>query len=516
MRKTILSILAVMVAALAAAQVDPWGDLPDMDDFDKFRSQANAMLGNYRRQSDSLLRDYRDSINARFARQLREPWLPFEVQAGETRPSTPKPTTPPVAPSEPPATPVDKPQPLPMQPISFVDLYDIPVEPVRNLPPMPLPSFANRYDISFFNRVMHFTAPDRSILDGCTLKGTSENDVGELWDSFMSAGFDSCAAELQLAQSRQRLSDYALLLAVKDLTEQIWPGDENLCTAAAVFLLNQLEFDALMARTSNGELLLMVVIDGIIWDHSYIELNNKKYTIFQLHEMRDATIPKDVTIHTYPFTLPTAGLKCRMALTDSPRLPYKPASQQFEYTYAGMTYTYRANQNLMDFYDRYPPCDDLALYANTPVDSSFDAFATQLFSDMVAGKTPRQAVATILSFMHKLSYATDDDQFGFEKWFFCEENFFYPKNDCEDRSILFSWLVRRFTGLDVVLLEYPGHAATAVCFGEDEPEGQYSYYTVKGKRYVVCDPTYIGASIGEPQPKYAKMQAEVIPLRPVK
>ena len=47
--------------------------------------------------------------------------------------------------------------------------------------------------------------------------------------------------------------------------------------------------------------------------------------------------------------------------------------------------------------------------------------------------------------------------------------FYYPYCDCEDRSVLYSYLVRNLLKLDVVLLDYPNHIATAVCFNENGP-----------------------------------------------
>ena len=45
----------------------------------------------------------------------------------------------------------------------------------------------------------------------------------------------------------------------------------------------------------------------------------------------------------------------------------------------------------------------------------------------------------------------------------------------------------------MVLLYYPNHLATAVCFN-GQVEGDYLLYN--GKRYTVCDPTYIHAPVG--------------------
>ena len=169
------------------------------------------------------------------------------------------------------------------------------------------------------------------------------------------------------------------------------------------------------------------------------------------------------------------------------------------------------NLNMIDFYRHYPQVD-MAVYANAAIDEDFAERIEKNFRPMVQGKSTYDAVSALLNYMHYgFDYATDQEQFGYEKPFFCEENYFYSKNDCEDRSILFSRLVRNLLGLDVVLLDYPNHIATAVCFPEGNVQGDY--YDVDGKRYVVCDPTYIGASIGMTQPAYRTTLAKIIQLR---
>ncbi|MGM9737391.1 MAG: PDDEXK nuclease domain-containing protein [Candidatus Cryptobacteroides sp.] len=69
----------------------------------------------------------------------------------------------------------------------------------------------------------------------------------------------------------------------------------------------------------------------------------------------------------------------------------------------------------------------------------------------------------------------EDDQFGFEKPFFLEENFIYSANDCEDRSILFSFLHN-------------------------------------GRRFTICDPTYIGAPVGMAMEDYRDIEFNVLTL----
>ncbi len=61
----------------------------------------------------------------------------------------------------------------------------------------------------------------------------------------------------------------------------------------------------------------------------------------------------------------------------------------------------------------------------------------------------------------------------------------------------------------VCLVYYPGHLATAVCF-ESEVKGDY--LTLSGRRFVVCDPTYIGAPVGRTMPGMNNARAKVVVL----
>ena len=62
-------------------------------------------------------------------------------------------------------------------------------------------------------------------------------------------------------------------------------------------------------------------------------------------------------------------------------------------------------------------------------------------------------------------------------------------------------------GLDVVFLHYPGHLATAVCFDE---EITGDYLILDGRKYLVCDPTYINAPIGIQMPTMNGRDVKVV------
>ena len=125
--------------------------------------------------------------------------------------------------------------------------------------------------------------------------------------------------------------------------------------------------------------------------------------------------------------------------------------------------------------------------------------------------TQLEAVERLLNWVQTaFVYEYDNVVWGDDRAFFPDETLYYPYCDCEDRSILFTRLVRDLLGLKCILIYYPGHLASAVCF-TDHVSGDY--ILVNGDKYIVCDPTYIGASVGYTMPDMDNASAKVIVLR---
>ena len=122
-----------------------------------------------------------------------------------------------------------------------------------------------------------------------------------------------------------------------------------------------------------------------------------------------------------------------------------------------------------------------------------------------------EAAALLLDFVQNaFEYQSDRQQFGHEKVFFPDEMLYYPYNDCEDRAILYCHLIRVLLGLNVALVNYPNHIAAAVCFpSQVKAETQYRR---GNETYTLCDPTYLGASIGECMPQFIGKSPKLILL----
>lgn len=498
MKKSMLIVALLMAATTATAQVDGWlpevdGDWLKQNDFDQFKQQAEKKFD-----------DFRDSANARFARAVAGKWTPFEVSKPEERPRRPEPTTPPQAPKlqgGSPRQPV--PEKLPAGPV-LPPPQMRPPEP-RQLPVPTAPMESQVVEVPFYRQDVVVEVPLSQKLSQCTMADNSEGAVSRFWQSLAKSDMDGCVKRLLLQQSSLNLNDWAMYDMTCRVAARLF-GDADRQVAATVFLLNQMEYDARIARTTKG-LACMLAMDCTVYAVPFVEMEGKRYYLFM---PKNGQRTLEGNVYTYTCTFEYAHLAIGMDMERSPKFSQRQTAEP--YSYKGITMP--VNLNLVDFYANYPQVE-MTVYANADVDKTFREQVERSFRPLVKGKDSRAAVATLLNLMHYgFKYATDDEQFGYEKPFFCEENFYYPKNDCEDRSILFSYLVRYLLGTDVVLLDYPNHIATAVCFPNNDVTGDY--YVVNGKRYVVCDPTYIGADIGITQPAYRKVKAQIIQLRPVK
>ena len=61
----------------------------------------------------------------------------------------------------------------------------------------------------------------------------------------------------------------------------------------------------------------------------------------------------------------------------------------------------------------------------------------------------------------------------------------------------------------MVLVYYPEHMYTAVCFDEDVPG---DYIMVEGRKFTVADPTYYNADVGKTMSRMDNSKAKVILL----
>jgi hypothetical protein len=206
----------------------------------------------------------------------------------------------------------------------------------------------------------------------------------------------------------------------------------------------------------------------------------------------------------YPAALRAVNLRFGNSLTTSTNIESRTL------TVKGRTYSIDSLASRNDYFDSYPQLD-LKHYFDAPVSAVTDASLREQLLPELKGKTQMQQVNWLLNWVQLgFVYKLDHEQFGGENYLHPEESFRFPGNDCEDRSFLFSWLVRELVGLSVIGISYPGHVATAVAFDPKMAPRQGKPFYHKGRAYWVADPTYIGAKAGRIMPQYRKVAPTVL------
>ena len=400
-----------------------------------------------------------------------EPTTPAKPQTTPDKPQPVAPKAEPKTPAKPQTTPV-KPQPRPkakpaMQSSLQKEFY---------------PSVA----INYCNTKLYIDASMKGVIN---ITSSQECAVADGYEALCRSNYKPLIANCQQAQKDFRLNDWGVFLFVKTAAEALC-NDENSCIVMQQFLLNELGYRAKMARRGDrNQLLLFVATDCMVYGHPYFTKEGLNYYNINGTEA--------CTFYMCNQDSKKAKTPVAMRLNNVPALNSGVVSRQRTNKAGNVSVSVNVSKSLMDFYASMPQCD-YGVYAKAPVAGSLAQEVLGTLRPLVQGKSEVDAANLLLNFVQTgFKYATDEEQFGFEKPFFVEELFYYPACDCEDRSVLFGWLVRELLGLDVVYLDYPNHIATAVQFKGDV---KGDFLTVDGKRYTVCDPTYIGASIGMTMP----------------
>ena len=334
----------------------------------------------------------------------------------------------------------------------------------------------------------------------CNLNGLNENAIADAYEALCNSDYKPLLADCAQIRKDLRLNDWGVFTLVRQVADT-YCGTANESIVMQQFLLNEMGYKARMARkATEDKMMLFVATDCSIYAHPYITLNGQNY--YNLSGNNE-----QCQFYMCQKDSPKAKNSVGMQLKEAPLFPGTVVSSTHQAKGSAARVTVDVPKALMDFYKDYPQCD-YSVYFNAPVNAAMENRILSSLAPLVQGRNEADAANILINFVQTaFQYQTDGQQFGYEKPFFVEELFYYPYSDCEDRAMLFSYLVRKLLGLDVVLLDYPEHIATAVRFN-----GNVSgdYLMVNGRKYIVCDPTYIGASIGMTMPRYKTVSAKVL------
>lgn len=471
--------------------------------FDKFLKSVSEEFDDFTKQNENDFKAFRQKIMQEFIAFVSEPWKEFDE-----KPLVPAPKDDQVPPVVMPKDDQDKPrednpvvidtiivpQPIEPQPQPVVPIEEVPVVEIKLV------------NFSFFGTPAKVRF---DINDKIDLQGIDEESVVKALRDIKMDAYDNMILDCLAIRDKLNLCDWAYINMLKALAEHICGKGTNASTLTLAYLYMLSGYKMRLASDGN-RLYMLYACKHQIFDQGYYEMDGDYYYGLEKMPSRlsicEATFPKEKQLSL----LITSPQSFAMSESDARTV----ASEK----YKDVSMTFKVNKNLIDFFGTYPAsmlgeefATKWAMYANTPLDDYVKKQVYPSLKKQMEESSQLERVSRLLNLVQTgFVYEYDDKVWGYDRSFFAEESLYYPYCDCEDRSILFTRLVRDIVGLDCILVFYPGHLAAAVNF-TDEVSGDY--IMLDGKKYVVSDPTYIGAPVGCTMPDMDNKTATVILLK---
>lgn len=484
-KKLVVGAIFFIAPTLSSAQTDTF-----QSQYENFKKQEKAAYENFRAQ-----------CNAEYAEFVKEAWKEYKVLPAIPRPKDE--SVPPVIRQN-----KDKGKEIKDKTITIKDI----ASPIEQTPqPKPISPIYEKEQQAESKSQFSYCGTECSVrfptkldidLDVC-----DNQHIAESWKKLSTDQLDNAIRDFLEIRIRMQLCDWAYLNLIDTFAKNHF-GKGNLATLTTAYIYSQSGYQMRLGRNGNKLYLLFGSKHGI-YDKRYFLIDGINYYSLdndtQKMEVCDFAFPKEQSLSLY--------------IPQSPLFTYQPTPIRnlSSDRYKDMTLSVQVNKNLIDFYNTYPTSEvngnfmtRWAMYANTPMEQDVQKQLYPILQEKIAGLNEHDAVNKLLNWVQTaFVYEYDDKVWGHDRAFFAEETLFYPYCDCEDRAILFTRLVRDLLGLKCILIYYPGHLASAVCFNQQVTG---DHILLNGSKFVVCDPTYIGAPVGLTMPNMDNQSANVIIL----
>ncbi|MCH5302956.1 MAG: hypothetical protein J1E77_08965 [Prevotella sp.] len=488
MKRLILVAMWVWAWAVADGQTDEF-----RKSYDEFRRQARAEY-----------EDFRQKANREYAEWMRQAWEWHQRIEPVERPKDEM--LPPVI--------YDREQRNEPKPIDYDEVVPTPAPQPQPKPVAPIRENDGEWQTATFQ--FFGTAGRVRLPKGFAFRlgGMDEKAFAAGWEELSAAQYDNLIRDCLALRMEHQLCDWAYLMMLGAMSEAVCGKGSNEARMMQGYALCQSGYKVRFGLAEDRRLRLLFKSEHQIFGMAAYKLQDG---LFYLTEPADDRGMRICDI-AYPEERPLS-----LWITQEQRLAERNSAERLLAPADSLTsIKVQVNENLLEFYDSYPTSmvgDDVlsrwAMYATTPLAGKVrEQLYPQLRAAMGREASAEAAAGWLLNWVQTaFVYEYDDKVWGHDRAFFAEETLRYPYCDCEDRAILYSRLVRDLLGLDVLLVFYPGHLAAAVEF-KTAVEGDY--IVLGGRRFTVCDPTYIGAPIGATMPGMDNKTAKVTLLMAAK
>lgn len=335
-----------------------------------------------------------------------------------------------------------------------------------------------------------------------------EHDVFKAWQDYQKMDLSPVLASLDDLSDSLGLNDWFKLELVRKYADGLLAAGTPVDRVLLEYcLLAGMGYDVKLAR-SDRQLILLVPLEQEVYERYFIHIGGKDYYLFYDNLERDLN-EKSVIYPCDPVKRKDSerGRSFGLLFRDKSLNVSTGDDRLCDFDDGMIHVSCMVSPCVMRMLRDYPLMD-FQSYATAVVLPQFHVAIQEQLMPQLEGMSQCDAAEALLHFVqYVFGYEDDMVQFGRDKINFVEENFYYDKNDCDDRSVLFAYLVNNLLGLDVQFVHYPGHDCTGVRFTECQTRG-YGYY-YGDDYYLICDPSYIGATIGRCMPRFRSVQPAV-------
>ena len=488
-------------------------------------AQTDKEFEAWQQKDQQAFQQFKDEHDRQFLEFLQKDWQewqgsqgivpdkipkPVELPVAVIPPPAPAPVAPPVEVSPPPplVLPETAPNVLPVPDEPVLVTPEIPPAPVAPAPavtpsPVAVPQPQDKAEIL----ELRFFGTDWRVSYDSALKvelgePLDKDAISAFWKALSLAPYEGCLKQAQEVRARMDLNDWGYYQLLQQMGSGLYGEDPNRATLFVWFMLGKSGFQAKVGYDQDRVYLLLPT-EQALYATAYFTFGDTRF-----YEVAAAS-GKVPDLYTYDGNYPGADKRLDLRVSRPPRIGSDTLTKTLKFTFEGRDYQVpvQLEWGVVDFFTHYPQTEARVYFDEAPSPETRTSLLRGL-KPTVAGKTEAEAVNLLLCFVQTaFAYQVDDQQFGREKFLFPEETLFYPYSDCEDRSILFAYLVRELLGLEVVGLDYPGHVATAVKFSE---ETAGDFVLSQGRKFMVCDPTYVNATLGMAMPQFKGVDRQVI------
>jgi hypothetical protein len=339
-----------------------------------------------------------------------------------------------------------------------------------------------------------------------------KESIQAYWRTMAQQEYGSTLEAVQARRDELGLSDWGYYVYLRDLGNRLYQKKgraawSNAATLWTWFMMMKSGY-AVRVGYRDDNVFLLLPVDGQIYDRPQMYLNDQRYYLM-------VEGGGGGSLRTYEGQHEEAQQVLTLDERVLPNLEGQTKQRSTSFSFDDERYTIEFSYDtaVLDYLKAYPNVE-LSVLFQAGASPAAQSSLTDALQPHLEGRSPREAVSFLLRFVQfATKYERDRDNFGEERYLFAEESLAVRASDCEDRAVLFAYLVRTLLDRPLVGLKWPGHVAAAVQAGDGlDATSDDRTLTVDGDTYIMADPTYIGSSLGMEMPFVEGKEPEILSL----